>query len=343
MNVCNHAGWFRASGSEYTHLHHSSRMATITREMENPHSQYPSTIFFVGRMAKDTAMRQIFPNSNIRRGRSDSLVDLRSDSATIQSDFPILFADGDLSNTARKTFEDASCHEDVTYPIDWKAPASYNVNQVLFARLVCLFSDVVCVFVEDFPNVQTCVQFLMAWIDLGRSSDLPFALKPRLVIVAKEGEGSVTHSVLETDELQSAFKSTDELLRRETFSSVSLLQVTGDQISPLARHRRLKEVLLSELDTSRDLRVDHRMLFSAKHLSALVRPATEHVARSFTSPFRFLQAMRAKDPIEEDYRHHLRTFFDLAKKHRVLYNALTDFVASTLVMDAYPPQMHGEF
>ena len=45
----------------------------------------------------------------------------------------------------------------------------------------------------------------------------------------------------------------------QVFSSISLMHLGGEHVSPLARHRRLKEVILLEVDVSRRERIERRI------------------------------------------------------------------------------------
>ena len=339
---CSHVGWFRLSGKEQAYLHYANRTNNVIQEMANPDKQYPSMILLIGGKSKDIALRQLFPNNNIRRGRTDSIIDLRSDSATVRSDFPVLFADANPSASKAIRIGDFPCHQNDTFLLNWKAPKSENVHHALFARLVALFSDVICIFADDFGSLREVALFLLDWIRLGSPSTSPQRIRPRVVVVANEQSPAATHDVLEAEEFHFLLQQEDLSARTAVFSSISFLRIAGDQISVLARHRRLKEVLFSELDSSRKDRIEQRMLFSAVHFSAFVKQAVRHVATSFTTPFNFMETTRLSNPLKPDYRAHLSACFTLARHYHVSYETLASFIASSILLDAYPPRMHSK-
>ena len=76
MNACNHIGWFYLSGRDNYYIHHGQRTTHVVDEMTSPEKQYPAIIFFLASKAKDEALREIFSNKNIRRGRHDGIIDL---------------------------------------------------------------------------------------------------------------------------------------------------------------------------------------------------------------------------------------------------------------------------
>lgn len=105
----------------------------------------------------------------------------------------------------------------------------------------------------------------------------------------------------------------------------------GAHLSPLARRHRLKDVLLKEIDMA---------LFSATHFAAFFRQAVHHIARSFTHPFDFIKRSRMNNEVGLDYQGHLSRFLRLGYEHHLSPGALTFIIASSILMDAYPPRMH---
>jgi len=343
MNSCHHLGWFYLSGRGGFHLHHRSRASNVIREMTNPDTQHPSMIFFIGKRSKDAALRELFPNNNIRRGNKDGIVNLRLDSSTFSSDLPLLFADGDPSVPIPHRLGATACHQQTTFPLAWSLDQQQSVLQVLYARLVALFSDVICIFADDLGGLDKVADFLVRWVRLGSPSCLPAKVRPRVVIVLREEDAAVTHRVLQIDDLQINLQREHPELRAQVFSSISLMHLAGDHVSSLARHRRLKEVLLTEVEALRTGRIEHRLLFSATHFEAFFRYAVQHVATSIDVPFDFIASTRVYNRIEDDYRDHIAAFVSLSNERFGSYESLTSFIASSILMDAYPPRMHGKY
>jgi hypothetical protein len=58
-------------------------------------------------------------------------------------------------------------------------------------------------------------------------------------------------------------------------------------------------------------------------------------------PFSFLSATRVGNQIDDDLLDHLTNFLRLAQKVNMASPDFTLYISSALVMDAYPPGMHG--
>ena len=340
MNACHHVGWFHISGRTSFQLHYSNRTGYVTQEMLNAEGQYPSLLFFIGSKSKDAALRELFPNNNIRRGHRNGIVNLRLDSSTISSDLPLLFADGDLRTPIPDQLGTTTCHEQLTFPVDWQ-PQNFDIAHILYARLIAPFTDVVCIFADDFGGLEKVATFLVNWLKLGSPSSLSVAVRPRVLIVVRE-ESPTTYNVLEMEVFRHILDGEGIDIRREVFSSITVIHLAGEHISPLARHRRLKEVLMMEVETARDTRFQQRLLFSALHFEAFFRQAVGHVAHSINETFDFVTSARMHNNIRGDYTSHLTNFITLSNEYFVAYQSLTSFLASSILMDAYPPNMHSE-
>ena len=336
MDSCNHIGWFNISGDENLYLHYAHRTARVIQEMTNPEGQYPSLAFFLGQRSKDLALREIFPNNNIRRGRHNGIINLRLDSSTISSDIPLLFADSDPLVPVPRRFGSATCHEDMTLAINWHPPQ--NKLFAFYARLVAVFSSVICIFADDIGGLGAVASFLDQWIRYGNPSSLPSSTRPRVIIVVSDEGAVATYDILAIDDLRERLPQD----RADIFSSISIFHLAGDHISSLARHRRLKEILLTEIEAVRIERTESRVQFSAIHFEAFFRRSIEHMARSITEPFDFIQSTRIDNEVSSDFQGHLSNFLTSGKDCYLSYDSLVSFIASSILMDAYPPRMHSE-
>lgn len=342
MNPCHHIGWFNLSGRENFHFHYSNRTKCILQEMTNAEIQSPSMMFFIGSKAKDAALRQLFPNNNIRRGYRNGIVNLRLDSSTISSDLPILFADGDPRTLIPRQLGTIPCHEQSTSPLEWQPRLNDDIMLTLYARLIAPFTDVICVFADDFNGLDDVASFLVRWVKMGDPSTSPIVIRPRVLIVARE-EKAATYNVLEMEELRHRLDAESLVAREEVFSLILIMHLAGDHISLRARHRRLKELLMTELEKARNERIQQRFHFSALHFGAFFRQSIRHVTRTITEPFDFVASARKNNEVKDDYMNHVGNLVKLCKEYFVPYQSVTSFLASSILMDAYPPGMHSEF
>ncbi len=223
-------------------------------------------------------------------------------------------------------------------PLSWQCQSSSKALRAVFTRLIAIFSSVIYIFAEDFGGLDDVATFLTQWIEFGNPSSLPLTVRPRVIVIVKEEEAAATYNVLAIEDLRQRL----QLDRAEIFSSISIVHLAGNHISSLARHWWLKEVIFSEIEAARVSRIESRVLFSAVHFEAFFRRAVDHVAHTITEPFDFIQSSRIDNEIYDDYRDHLISFLRTGKDFFLSYERLTSFIASTILMDAYPPKMHSK-
>ncbi len=334
MSRCNHISLLRIAEGKEVCLLDDDRLDRAMQPMTNPSAQYPSLQFFIGRKAKDLALPELFPHNNVRRGHQDRncVANLRLDASSISCNRPILFADSDPLSVIYRNHEAASCHRTASYSVPWAVASNHSLYDILHARLFFLFTDVICIFADDFKDHGSVTDRLNTWATIGSAVDLPREIRPRVVIVASD----------QMEKLRRNKQSWSTVNTRNSFSSIELLYLPGDHLSPLARYRRLKDTLLRQADEIRWLRISKHYLFSAVHMSRLFSRALQHIVDSINQPFSFIRASREGNEITEDYSNHLLTFFKLGARCEVPYSSLISFVASSILMDAYPPNMHSE-
>ena len=342
MASCDHISWLRITGKEDFCLHYGNRAKRVIQEMTNPDSQFPSSVLFLGRKSKETALRLVFPHNNVRRCQQDGIINLRLDTSTFNSTTPLMFADGDPLSTIPLRTDFTSCHENQTTPITWTPPQNQTVLNTLYTRLFFLFSDVVCIFADDFGGLGCVARLLTEWISIGSASTLPKATRSRVIIITSNDADCITPEILIQRDLK-IWRSGDHDQRSNMFSSIAILCLEEPRLSLFARHQRLKDAILKETDLSRTSKMEGQVLFSATHLQAFFHQAVHHTARSLSQPFNFLLSSRARNEITEDYRCHLSTFLRQGQKLGTTFDSIASFIASSILMDSYPPRMHSKF
>ena len=341
MSGCEHIAWVNLTGKEHLHLHYTGRVSRLLAEIPEPRLQYPSTIFFLGKRARDIALRQIFPRNNLRRSQKHGTINLRLDSSTFSAEYPIFFADSDPLAPILSSLGTSQCHENISQPLRWNSPSELKALGTIYCRLIFPFTDIVCIFADDVGGLEAVAAMLRQWIDAGVSSNLAANVRPRLVIVITEEEHSSTGTVLGLADLRLLLNQDDGANKNAVFSSLLVLQLAHDSISQLARHRRLKEVLFQELDALRLLRIQHRTLFSAIHVDGFFCKALVHVSLMCREPFDFIGSSRADSQITSAFEEHLCDFLHLGRRRFVTYTALASYIASCLLMESFPPKMHS--
>ena len=338
MGSCKHTSWLDFTHGTDVVLWDTGRLSRLSLELTNPSRQKPSLILFVGRKIKEFALRDLFPWNNIKRSSREGLVTLRADTLSLHSDFPIFFAESDPSNTPVQS-EASACHEASSWPLRWGLGAGRSLYDVAHARLFSLFVDVLCIFADDFNNFGDVVSRIRAWAALGRASGQFHMARPKVIIV-KQGAGpgpSPTYDLLESEYLQYNLSQPDIVA---FFSSVTVLHLADEQISPLARHRPLKELIQRQTDEVRHIKQSIGCLFSALHLTWYFGEAVKHTARTAVEPFDYVGSSRRANPISTDFSEHLTNFLELGARCNLPENTWTSYIASVILVDAYPRGMH---
>lgn len=335
MHQCKHTTLLQVAGDKGLVLYDFGRFEQVIRDLPNPNAQYPQLVHFVGGRRKDAALKQLFPHNNIRRSRPRSIANLHIDTSSIDADSPLLFLDSNPFVGITPVPKHANCHPLIQHPLTWYRHLNFTVNDILHARLLFLFSDVVCVFVDDFPSLEDSALQLIRWARIGSASSLASHVRPRVIIVitdscvppesAERCIESFCHSVYEgcQDGLD------------DTFGSIEILPLGSSQPS------QLKKVIGNQTMNMSNVRQHYNVRFSATHLGAFFKQAVAHLGKSVEAPFNFLSVARAGNPVDDDLLHHLTNFLRLAQKSKIASRDLTLYISSAFLMDAYPPEMHG--
>ena len=334
MGACKHTSWLNFTCARERILWDTSRLFRLLPELIDPAHQQPSLLLFVGRKAKEATLRDLYSLNEFKRSRN-GVATLTADRLSAQSDFPIFVAESDpqLGDTPQ-TAVSVQCHETSPLLVRWALPEAHSLYNVVHARLFCLFADVVCIFADDFGDFEDVVSLLRAWAALGRAS-IQFSLARPKIIIVKQGAGpgpSPTYDLLQSEHLHHTLSQADVL---GFYSSITVLHLVDEPA-------RLKELIQRQTAEMRHIKQSLGCSFSALHLSCFFGEAAKHTARTITEPFDFLTSSRVTNPIPTEYSEHLSEFLRLCVEHKISLRIQTTYIASTILLDAYPPGMHRE-
>jgi hypothetical protein len=351
MKDCDHSHWLGLhTRDSHTTFTYSDRAQNLLQSLPSCDFQTPSLFVLIGNNRKSQALQELVSSS--ARSKSTSRqrhgeVHLRVDSSTIFSERPLIFADGDFP-----TFEKPSkcpavekCHESFSRTLPRlrdTVPATglQKTADYLYLRLLSPFTDVFCFFAADLGGLRVIARRIAAWLDIGQPSTLPPATHPQIVIVM----GATTPELQESlalDEFLNMLHEETRLDISTQFARVRILSLLRDRdVSSQARHRRLKECLMSASDQVRSARKKTRFLFSAQHFSAFLSLACLQFSGSPTQPFDFIQASRLDNPPALDLKYHLTNFLSKIRTPQELMSFAVPHIASSFLLDSYPPEMH---
>jgi hypothetical protein len=313
--------WVRLGTSENPSgyaIRYEDRLQRLIRNLNNINSQCPSLTLFLGNKNKNIALKQIFPRNSVRRSAEDySCLKLNLDNVSKRTDAPVFFADGDPR--PRQVGEHVVTDRDSSRVI--ALPWATEYGNATWATLLSLsifpHADVICIFTEDCGGLDGTQDLLEVWADVAPTSQYHPAIRPHLILVNSDAR-------INTSNIPSALL--------QPFSGCSI-------VSPGS----LKANFEQAVAVARCRRVNSSMLFSAKHLDALLLRSMTLANQSRAIPFNVVQASRLDNPLSADYGNHLTSFMTLAKTHQVPHEAVCSFIASAILLDAYPPDMHRKF
>jgi hypothetical protein len=140
-------------------------MAHIQQAIPSPAEQRPFLVFFYKREKKTVALRALFPNNNITRHHGKEIANLRTDTTSLKSTRPLLFADNDPGARYNETLAVEGCHETRRFRINWhldQTPAYSEIVTHLHVHLLFRFTDVLCVFAKDLGGLNATYATLLS-------------------------------------------------------------------------------------------------------------------------------------------------------------------------------------
>ncbi|KAI9753305.1 MAG: hypothetical protein M4579_005224 [Chaenotheca gracillima] len=131
-----------------------------------------------------------------------------------------------------------------------------------------------------------------------------------------------------------------DLETAHVFSTIAMLTLSEGDLSAPSGRKQLKDLIHRQCSEMQKIRQEHECLFSATHLSAFYREAIRHTSETLFKPFSFIDVSRQGNAVSLYLSQHIATSLNLAAEYKLSYENTTSFIASAILMDAYPPGMH---
>lgn len=322
------------------HLTDTGRLQSLTRWMSHPDTQYPSLVCFAGNGNRVRALRALFPHNNVTRRGPAALMRLHLSTGTAGTDHPVLvtecgslsssgFADPALYRNAPQSFRQYLVSQRVDCP-------AAEVNLRVMSKVVLPWTQILCLFVDsvsEMRDVQRLLDQARHQIHVGSH---PVAVSFRVLVILTSPPKHASHE-------QAA------PISQEDFGDADAPEITyvdlrhRSELSPAAAFEPLRSAILDRLLSVRDEQAQCGVLFSANHLGALWKANLESAMRSPDgAAFDCLRVARSGFPPSSRRVACLVDFLRQTNEARCEGKDVHSFIASALLMDAYPPGMHCE-
>jgi hypothetical protein len=323
----------------------SDRAKRLLDGLSDPDEQPASLVVLIGNRSKVLVGEKLGVGYARPGGkRAHGEIHLSAAARSSSADKQVLVADGDIPaiNRLWRSWKAQQCHEVTVRPLpqDSFPGTIVETADYVYYRLLLPFADVVCFFADDLGGIDRVVCRLAAWLDKGPASATE--VRPWLLVVV--GDGAEEELLASFWDLVSAETSIDV---RDRFRGVRVVSLSAQRRGVGRRQRHAKgpwdgvrDEVLRASDLTQRARRGSSSLFSARHLAAFLQHAAENVPDTLRAPFDFIRASRMWNPVAPDLEMHLANFLRGFRSPEAIKDVAVPVVASSLILDQYPPGMH---
>lgn len=347
MSSCKHTDWLRLwqNGSR-AGLEITDRPRRLLGDIRDAENQAPSFLVLIGNRSKQLALTRLrIGNARLcsRRGHGDFHLFLSS--AREFKDRTLVIADGDIPFHHRLPIacRVPRCHEisgSELAPATIQRDVADMADNVLHRSLLP-FADVVLLFTQDVGGIESSMRRVNTWLRKGAAACSPAA--PRLVlVVAKEEQSHALSAIKESMHMMDS--------RPSCFADISVLcmpdgaaRPTRQSCGAVANWDIFRHKLFTSLELSRQSRERSALLFSARHFADLLQYGASGIAESPWVTLDFVKASRRHNEVSPRLTAHLLTLIKQFSSRERVKAIVVPLVASSFVLDQYPPGMHGRF
>jgi len=316
-------------------LNYADRLHYLANELPHPNTQCPAVLTIFGQ-ENTIPVRNLYPE--LPRHQHHGIANILLHPNTIDSDNPLFVVECSSQNDfewRRDLESDQEIHKPSGLPIQAHVPSERdNLITLIHAKLLHPFSDVLCVFCDENNGLSSVTARLAAWAAHTAPNSARRSL-PR-VIVAIRADKNIFEARMSVyiSELIAIPRFSD------AFCSLKIVNIQGTTKTLLGS---LKIAIKNELEVAYLSRKQSCTLFSATHTAAFFDSALRIFTQDPVATFDFFRSSREFNPVAQDFKHHLRTFMRMCLDHHVPRAVGLSYVASTLLLDCFPPGMHRRY
>ncbi len=338
MSLCKHTRWLRlrqSHGGESIEV--SDRPHQILDKLRNPDTPVGFALL-IGNQMKSVFLSNLCPHVQCAdNSRHHGEIHLNVSHARATK--PIFLADGDIPLHNRlpirsKTYH---CHESTDVPLSLDKVVTNYVEAAdeMYKNFLFPFVDVICLFVSDIGGPNNATQRLATWIASTRTFASP--ILPALVLIVSKGDKRKMQMII--DDMMRPDESTG---LAGYFHHISIIAVSPTTKAAWLRKQVmfLRQRLYQTIESIQGVRKDTGYDLSASHTVDLLQTAAREGCVASNSPLNFIEVARRSNPVPKNFSTHLANFFKAFPESDMLRQLAIPLVASSLIMDQYPPDMH---
>jgi hypothetical protein len=315
----------------------TGRFEEILRGMSHPDSQYPSLVYFAGNGNRVKALQALIPRNNVTRKGPAGIIRAHLSTATAHTEHPVIFAE---SNPFSQAGVGDTCllrwsgdrHRRYPLSLGESQPLA-DLQQEVIRQKILPWTQVLCFFVDtisEMRNVQQLLDAPIGTLSIGASH---IHSMMRVVIVLSG------NSQLESHGADDSFELPNEWLGQHKITILDLRD--RSKLSPSVTFDPLRSLVLDQIQEIQSLQKERCLSFSALHLNALWDRGLQLRMRSPTPA-----SLDCLLVAREGFRRKTAMASCLVELKTQIAssacpeNELYGFIASALLLDAYPPEMH---
>ncbi|KAB5514941.1 patatin-like phospholipase-like protein [Coniochaeta sp. 2T2.1] len=329
--ACKHTAWLRlADQGPSLVVRQTGRLRSLVQSLPSPSSQHPAVVLLL----ESQNERTITANEPCTSANPGS-VHLRLDFDTASLKHPLFVASAFPVHSKRrialhKGYNCCSTVGQFTLP-----GPRVSMQTLLYSRFLIPFVDVFCFVYHAPPDLENIAQNLLGWVKTLDQSRAPYVPPEIMIIIATEAVPLVQVSKA----LLSLLEHASVKLIPEFFSALRFVKLPRDKLLSQRGSTRLSRHLVKASGRVRRKRADAGLLFSAVHLMAFSEIAFDQ--RLSAHPFNFIIASRGLNPVAQNLAEHLINFVSQVQRAEDLISFAAETIASSLILDHYPPGMHA--
>jgi hypothetical protein len=199
----------------------------------------------------------------------------------------------------------------------------------IYSSVLALFSDTILIFVPDFGGVEQVRAFLCSW--MRNAIKRKFPRRSRLILVHHDRLANFESEL-------SAFFLATCVDPTESYTTSNIRQLTKRcfRICTVELQGNVGKHIQAELEASAKDRLNEGLHFNAVHIKALLQRAIIQYVQEPSASFDYIKASRVAYELPIRMKENVKAFLE---NHNA-WNIMVEALASSIVMDAYPPGMH---